>query len=626
MERLAKEAKRLTVRHWSKLPSALTTSASIAGTRPQSVGETLDLTGDRGVLKELLYAPRSHYVAPHQHAAQCPKMYQVARVRFVARLLDGTIIDDTNQTADESSDKTIEFRIGLKQPAGFFEGLDLAVLSMCVGERAKVTIRSEYAYGSREISAMLGEIPPHSTLIYEVELCGVSDQLYIVGGTRLAGDTPSMDVPTAGLKRVVALGLNSEGRESQVAPSQTRLSHVSFSTKVAVIPDSQGMLDSRDNYAALWDRNGIAVPAMTMVDVTLTMGLNRMPRPLEVMLASMREGEKAQVLFRAARDFLADPVAHCHLLEQDPSWPTSAALTAPVDQAIAGDWVVLLDVEVHRVGKDMLEETLPSRALATATERADASLRGLRLGDSYYAAADPVIAERCYSAALNVLKPPPFLDRSVPVAPAPTVAEEKRIKALRIRANASIAAVHYRTEAYDEALKAAEAAVALGTDHEAAFWHGAALFRLHRLSLARKVLSDCSSALAAYRRLSPERREARDSATSALVVDLLPTVLAELAVAERTQRAEERQNFSRMFRRLEQERTERRYKRILHEEERRELLRSIARLKERRDLMLPCGGERLCINLVTALLALFATMLYMRGLRVSPDDPRHLEL
>jgi len=626
MERLAKEAKRLTARHWASLPSALTTFSSIAGTRPQAIGETVDLSGDRGVLKELLDAPRSHYVAPASHAAACPKLYQVARVRFVARLLDGTLIDDTSKTADESSDGIIEFRIGLKQPAGFFEGLDMAVLSMCVGERAKITIRSDYAYGPREISAMLGEIPPHSTLIYEVELCGVSDQLYIVGGTRLAGDTPSMDVPSAGLKRVVTLGLNDAGRETQTAPSQARLSYVTFTTKVAVIPDSQGMLDSRDNYAILWDRNGIAVPAMSASSITLAMGLNRMPRPLELALASMREGEKAQVLFRAARDFVANPARHGDLLEQQPQWPQPSSLSTPVEQAIEGEWVVLLDLEVERVGKDLLEESLPARAVATLTDRADAALCGLHLGDSFYRSADPVTAERCYSAALNVLKRPPFLDRSAPTAAAPSTAEERRAKALRVRAHASLAAVHYRTEAYAEALAAAEAASTLATDHEAAFWHGASLFRLDRLTLARKVLAECSSALAAYQRLPPAVRKQRDSATSAVVVDLLPATLAELSVAERAKHAQERQTYARMFRRLEQERTERRYKRILHEEERRQLLRSIARLKERRDLMLPCGGERFFINLVTGMLALFATMLYLKGLRVSPDDPRHLEL
>lgn len=50
-------------------------------------------------------------------------------------------------------------------------GWDEGVPQMSLGEKAKLTITSDYAYGARGFP---GLIPPNSTLIFEVELLKIN--------------------------------------------------------------------------------------------------------------------------------------------------------------------------------------------------------------------------------------------------------------------------------------------------------------------------------------------------------------------------------------------------------------------------------------------------------------------
>lgn len=71
---------------------------------------------------------------------------------------------------DSSVDRgtPFSFKLGAGQ---VIKGWDLGILGMKVGEKRKLTIPPELAYGS---GAVGGVIPANSTLIFEVELMGIS--------------------------------------------------------------------------------------------------------------------------------------------------------------------------------------------------------------------------------------------------------------------------------------------------------------------------------------------------------------------------------------------------------------------------------------------------------------------
>ncbi len=92
-----------------------------------------------------------------------PKRGDTVAVHYTGWLTDGTKFDSSLDR-----DETFSFVLGTGQ---VIPGWDQAVAGMRVGEKARLTIPPELAYGAQGYP---GAIPPNATLIFEVELLSIS--------------------------------------------------------------------------------------------------------------------------------------------------------------------------------------------------------------------------------------------------------------------------------------------------------------------------------------------------------------------------------------------------------------------------------------------------------------------
>lgn len=91
-----------------------------------------------------------------------PRKGQIVVVHYTGRFTDGTKFDSS-----VDRDEPFQFVLG----AGMvIAGWDLGVAQMKIGDKVKLTLPPELAYGR---DGYPGAIPPDSTLVFEVELLGI---------------------------------------------------------------------------------------------------------------------------------------------------------------------------------------------------------------------------------------------------------------------------------------------------------------------------------------------------------------------------------------------------------------------------------------------------------------------
>lgn len=100
------------------------------------------------------------YIVTKEGTGKQPAASSVVKVHYTGKLVDGTVFDSSVERGEP-----IEFPLNQVIP-GWTEGLQL----MKEGGKATLYIPSQLGYGEQGVP---GTIPPHSTLIFDVELIEV---------------------------------------------------------------------------------------------------------------------------------------------------------------------------------------------------------------------------------------------------------------------------------------------------------------------------------------------------------------------------------------------------------------------------------------------------------------------
>lgn len=112
--------------------------------------DEIDLVPDSTLRKAVLW--------PGDEERGTPKWGAVVEIQFTGRFTNGTVFDKSHAV------KPFEFQLNA---GDVVEGMERGVKSMRVGEQARLTCESKWAYAAAGVGS---RIPPNATLVYDVEL------------------------------------------------------------------------------------------------------------------------------------------------------------------------------------------------------------------------------------------------------------------------------------------------------------------------------------------------------------------------------------------------------------------------------------------------------------------------
>mmetsp|Transcript_37497 Transcript_37497/g.58573 ORF Transcript_37497/g.58573 Transcript_37497/m.58573 type:complete len:91 (+) Transcript_37497:303-575(+) len=88
---------------------------------------------------------------------------------MLIRLMDGVEVLNTRQESSAGGGEPMRFCLGR---GSVIKGLDESVPKLQLGDKAKLTISPDLAYGAQGFFPV---VPPNATLIIEVELISIND-------------------------------------------------------------------------------------------------------------------------------------------------------------------------------------------------------------------------------------------------------------------------------------------------------------------------------------------------------------------------------------------------------------------------------------------------------------------
>lgn len=130
----------------------------MALSRARAFQEQAKLTEEKSKQKDIEKLFQLKVVKPGD-AANFPKFGDSVAINYIAYLEDGTCIDNSLARG-----MPLNFILGAGQ---VIAALELVLLSLSRGERARIVVPPEYGYGDKGYPPI---IPPKSVLLYEIEL------------------------------------------------------------------------------------------------------------------------------------------------------------------------------------------------------------------------------------------------------------------------------------------------------------------------------------------------------------------------------------------------------------------------------------------------------------------------